>query len=102
MSKLITITAVEALEGYRIRATFSDDAVKEIDLGGMIGNARGVLQALGDPQIFRQVRVNPETGTVEWPGEADLDAEVLYSRYEPATGAPIERRTIRAPSAAAR
>jgi hypothetical protein len=101
MSKMITITAVEALEGYRIRATFSDGAVKEIDLGDLIANARGVFRALGDPQTFRQVLVNPETGTVEWPGEVDLDPEVLYGRHEPASGAPIERRTIRAPAAAA-
>jgi hypothetical protein len=98
MSKMITITAVEALEGYRIRATFSDGAVKEIDLGGMIGSARGVFRSLGDPKTFGQARVNPETGTVEWPGEVDLDPEVLYGRYESASGARIERRTIRAPA----
>jgi Protein of unknown function (DUF2442) len=101
MSKKITITAVEALEGYRIRATFFDGAVKEIDLGSMIGNARGVFRALGDPKTFRQVRVNPKTGTVEWPGDLDLDPEVLYGRYEPASGARIERRTIREPASTA-
>ena len=99
---MITITAVEALEGYRIRATFSDGAIKEIDLGNLIGNARGVFQALGNPKTFRQVRVNPETGTVEWPGEVDPDPEVLYGRHEPASGAPIKRRTIREPAQAPR
>jgi hypothetical protein len=42
--------------------------------------------------VFEQVAVNPESGTVEWPGEVDLDPEVLYGRYEPASGHPIERR----------
>lgn len=46
---------------------------------------------------FESVRVNPEKGTVEWPGEVDLDPEVLYGRHEPASGERIERRTIREP-----
>ena len=30
-------------------------------------------------------------------GEVDLDPEVLYGRYEPASGHRIERRTVREP-----
>ena len=33
-----------------------------------------------------QVAVNPEGGTVELPGEVDLDPEALYGRYESASG----------------
>jgi hypothetical protein len=50
-----------------------------------------------DPEIFEEVRVNHESGTVEWPGEVDIDPEVLYGRYEPASGHSIERRTVREP-----
>jgi hypothetical protein len=46
---------------------------------------------------FEQVAVNHETGTVEWPGEVDIDPEVLYCRYEPASGHRIGRRTVREP-----
>lgn len=42
--------------------------------------------------------MNPETGTVEWPGEVDLDPEVLYGHFEPASGARISRRTLREPA----
>jgi hypothetical protein len=42
--------------------------------------------------------VNPESQTIEWPGEIDLDPEVLYGRYEPASGAQITRRTVREPA----
>jgi hypothetical protein len=52
-------------------------------------------------EIFEQVHVNPESRTVEWPGEVDLDPEVLYGRYEPASGHRIQRRTIRGPVTAA-
>ena len=33
MSEIISITNVEPLDGFWIRASFSDGAVKEIDLG---------------------------------------------------------------------
>jgi hypothetical protein len=40
--------------------------------------------------IFEQVRVNPETQTVEWPGEVDLDPDVLDGRHEPASEVRIK------------
>ena len=101
MTEIVHVTDVESMDAFWVRATFSDGAVKEIDLGDLIANARGVFRPLGDPKTFGQVRVNPETGTVEWPGEVDLDPEVLYGRHEPASGAAIERRTIREPVRAA-
>jgi hypothetical protein len=33
--------------------------------------------------------VSPETHTVDWTGEVDLDADVLYGRYEPASDVRI-------------
>lgn len=92
---MIDITDVEPLEDFRIRVTFSDGAVKEIDLSDLIADARGVFIPLRDPRIFKQVQVNSETGTVEWPNEVDLDPEVLYGRFEPASGAAIRRKTVR-------
>lgn len=46
-------------------------------------------------EVFERVRVNPETRTVEWPGEVDFDPEVLYGRFELASGETITRRTAR-------
>jgi hypothetical protein len=37
MTEIISITDVEPLDGFWIRASFSDDAVKEIDLSELIG-----------------------------------------------------------------
>lgn len=36
MTEIINVTEVEPLEGLRIRATFSDGAVKEIDLSDLM------------------------------------------------------------------
>jgi Protein of unknown function (DUF2442) len=103
MNEIIYVTDVTPLDGLWIRATFSDGAIKEIDLTNLIGSGQGVFAPIGNRrEIFEQVRVNPETGTVEWPGEVDLDPEVLYGRFEPASGARIERRLVQGPALAGR
>jgi Protein of unknown function (DUF2442) len=101
MTEMIRATDVQPLEGYVVRVTFSDGAIKEIDLSEDLANARGVFVALRDPRIFSEVRVNEFSGTVEWPGEVDLDPEVLYGLFEPASGPPMRRRTVRQPQGAA-
>jgi hypothetical protein len=99
-TELITATEVEALGDHVIRVTFSDGAVKEIEMGEELRAARGVFVALRDPSVFAAVRIG-ESGAVEWPGEVDLDPEVLYGLYEPASGPPLRRRTLRDPTSAA-
>jgi hypothetical protein len=101
MKEIIRVTDVVPLEGLWIRATFSDGAVKEIGLSELLA-AGGVFAPIYEQrEIFEQVAVNPESGTVEWPGEVDLDSEVLYGRYEPASGHPIGRRALQEPATTA-
>jgi hypothetical protein len=98
MSELIKIHAVEPLDGHWLRLEFSDGAIKDVDLGDVLAQG-GVFTRIRDRRdVFEQVRVNPESQTIEWPGEIDLDPEVLYGRYEPASGARITRRTVREPA----
>lgn len=99
---MISITEVEPLEGHSIRVTFSDGSVKEIDLSELLAGG-GVFAPIRDNRdVFERVSVNPETRTVEWPGEVDLDPEVLYGKFEPASGARIRRRTVRQPASIGR
>jgi hypothetical protein len=99
MSEIISIIEVEPLEGLCIRATFSDGAIKEIDLSDLMATGSVFAPIRDRREVFDQVHVNPETRTIEWPGEVDLDPEVLYGRFEPASGARIDRRTIYEPAA---
>ena len=100
MTDLIKITRAEPLTGYWLRLWFSDGAVKDVDLGGLLSRG-GVFAAIRDDRdVFEAVRVNPRSQTIEWPGQVDLDPEVLYGRVEPASGPPITRRIINAPAAA--
>jgi len=39
-----------------------------------------VFEPLRDPEVFAQVKINPETGTIEWPNGADLAPEFLHKQ----------------------
>lgn len=97
MSGMVSVTEVEPLEGLAIRATFSDGAVKEIDLSDLLGTGSVFAPIRDSREIFERVMVNAESRTVEWPGEVDLDPDVLYGCFEPASGVRLKRKTIRKP-----
>jgi hypothetical protein len=98
VTEMISVTRVEPLEGHWLRVSFSDGSVKEVDLGELLSRG-GVFAAIRDNRdLFEQVRLKPNSRTVEWPGEIDLDPDVLYGTHEPASGARISRRVVRAPA----
>lgn len=75
------VVSVEPLETSRLRLTFTDGLVREINLSGELWGP--MAEPLQDPAYFRQVRVDPELGTVVWPNGFDLDPDVLHGDYEP-------------------
>ena len=79
IASLYDVCDVEVLGHYRLRLTFSDDLVGDVDLSHL-REWEGVFSALRDPAFFAEVRVDPETGTITWPNGADLAPEVLYER----------------------
>lgn len=79
------IIIVQHLDGTRLRLWFRDGSVGEIDLAEIV-EFTGIFEPLNDPEFFKQVRINPEAGCIEWPNGADLDPLVLYSAV---TGEPI-------------
>jgi hypothetical protein len=80
------IVEVRHLGGYRLHLRFEDGIEGELDFAGRL-QFQGVFARLKDVSEFRKVRVNPESGTIEWPGDIDLDPDVLYAAI---TGKPIE------------
>lgn len=89
------IVEVAPLDRHWLRLTFADGSVHEVDVGQL---RDGVFARIHDDrETFAQVRVNPETGTVEWPGGIDLDPDVLRGTHPPAAGEPYLRRIVRGP-----
>jgi Protein of unknown function (DUF2442) len=89
-----TITDVEPLSGRWVRLTFADGAVHEIDLAGVL-EAGGVFASIRDDRtVFEAVAVDPDFGTITWPGDIDLDPDVLRGDQPPASGVHIPRRVI--------
>jgi len=63
-------------KSYELRIEFTNGIVKDVDLRRELYGP--IFEPLRDPEFFRQVRVNEETGTVEWPNGADFAPEFLY------------------------
>ena len=72
------IVAAQARPGYRLWLRFTDGAEGEVDLSHLVG--RGIFARWNDPAEFAAVRVDSLTRTVSWPGDIDLDPDVLYAR----------------------
>jgi hypothetical protein len=77
MEDLVDVTAVEVIGDYRLRLTFQDGTVGDVDLSGR--EWRGVFEPLGDPSYFARVEVDAEAGTIAWPDGLDLAPEPLYA-----------------------
>lgn len=78
------VTDVSHVGAYRLRIGFSDGVVKETELSDELYGE--IFEPLKDLAFFRQVRVNEETRTIEWPNGADFAPEFLYE-----IGKEIER-----------
>ena len=84
MLKLARIVAAEYLGDFRIRLTFSDGFVRELDFDGVLET--GVYAPLRDVEFFALVFVDPVSGTIGWPNGVDLDPDVLHGDAAPSSG----------------
>jgi hypothetical protein len=60
------IRSVEPLEGFVLRLAFDDGSERTVDLEAQLGGP--MFEPLhANPELFRQVRVDDELGTIVWP-----------------------------------
>jgi Protein of unknown function (DUF2442) len=72
------ITAAEVVEHGVLRLTFADGLSGDVDV---LDRMRGpVFEQARTAEGFGDVQVDSETGTVVWPGGADLAPDTLYER----------------------
>ena len=72
------ITHATILRHGVLRLTFADGVTGEVYV---LDRMRGpVFKRARTPEGFAEASVDPETGTVCWPGGADLAPDTLYER----------------------
>lgn len=88
---LYDVVEVEAREGFRVWVRFEDGLQGEVDLSHLAG--KGVFRRWVDnPSEFAQVSVDPESGTIVWPGGLDVAPDRLYSDVAEVAGKTAPHR----------
>jgi hypothetical protein len=82
---------------YTVRIVFADGEVRDVDISPLLDTP--AFSALRDPGMFGQVKVDEQTGTIAWPGDVDLDPDVIYAAVD--LGPNKARIRVLAPSVAA-
>jgi hypothetical protein len=80
------VEQVRHLGEYRLELLFTDGTKGELHLKERVVGRGGVFAPLEDISFFKQLQVDPESGTIVWPNEVDLCPDVLYSLV---TGKPV-------------
>ena len=70
------IAAVEVRGPCRVWVRFADGTEGEADLSDVVG--KGVFKRLERPEEFAKVVIDPESGTLCWPGGFDIAPDALY------------------------
>jgi hypothetical protein len=74
---LYRITEFEARAEYRLWLRFEDGVEGEADLSDVAG--QGVFKRWKDnPAEFAEVEIDPETGSLTWPGDLDVASDRLH------------------------
>jgi hypothetical protein len=76
-----TVSAVDVLDdGFLLRVHFTDGKVNDINFEPVLyGELYGPLR---HRELFEQVSVDREVGTLVWPNGADFDPDMLYQWNE--------------------
>jgi hypothetical protein len=94
MNVVLRVTEVEPLDSHRLRVSFNDGVVRDVDCSFLFHGTVG--EPVRDPEYFKQVRVDEEGGTVVWPNWLDPAPELLHGDYEPPSFDPSQAHPARA------
>lgn len=67
---------VQYLAGYKLRLTFEDKSVREVDLSSHLDGE--VFEPLKELENFKSVRVHTDLDTIVWNNGADMSPDFLY------------------------
>ncbi len=78
--KRAKIISCKPKANYHVWIRFDDGLEGEVDLSHLVG--KGVFKAWESVNFFNQVRVDPNTETLAWGDDIDLDPYVLREQVE--------------------
>jgi hypothetical protein len=76
MPEIARVVSFDPVALYILRVHFEDGAEQTIDFRPVLEGE--IFGPLRDPELFRQVRIDPEAHTLVWPNGADFDPSTLY------------------------
>ena len=74
------IVAVIPRPAHTGRIVFADGEVRDVDITPLLDTP--AFSPLRETAIFEQVKVDEDTGTITWPGDVDLDPDVIYAALD--------------------
>ncbi len=83
MEPINDVTAVRVLSRYVVEVAFETGEVRVVDLEPFL-DGPAFEQLRRDYELFRQVKIDPEAGTIVWPNGADISPRTLYTHSRPA------------------
>ncbi len=75
------VQAAVPLDGFVVRVVFADGELRDVDIEPLL--ELPVFASLRDREAFEAVFVDVVSGTLAWPGGADLDRDVIYGTVDP-------------------
>ncbi len=70
------VTGFQKVGAFTLRVEFEDGTDQVIDFRPVL--AGKMFGPLADPELFGQVRLDPEADTLVWPNGADFDPATLH------------------------
>ena len=74
------IIAATPRPNHVVRVMFADGEVRDVDITPLLTTQ--AFAPLRDPAAFELVTVDQEIGTIAWPGNIDLDRDVIYAALD--------------------
>jgi Protein of unknown function (DUF2442) len=74
------MVAVIPRPSHTVRIVFADGEVRDVDITPLLDMP--AFSPLRETAVFEQVKVDEETGTIAWPGDVDLDPDVIYAALD--------------------
>ena len=76
------VISADILQGRMVRLTFENGDVRDIDLTPLLTGP--AFKAIADDEnLFRQLHVDTEVGTISWPNGADISPATLFRHSDP-------------------